>query len=233
MSARAFRTAFPRTIPVMAGYLVMGIAFGLMLSALGFGPQWAVAMSTLIYAGSGQFLCVGLLEQGAALAEVALLTLLLHFRHFFYGLSMISRYPKQGIRRWYLMFGLTDETYALLSTGDPPPDVEPSDYYFATTLLNHLYWIAGGLIGATAGHFLPFDTTGVDFAMTALFVVLAVDQWKSSKQHASALCGLCCGVVSLLVFGPDLFLIPALISIAAVLLLMRNRLETEEEGTPP
>lgn len=233
MSVRAFRAAFPRTIPVMAGYLVMGIAFGLMLSALGFGPQWAVAMSTLVYAGSGQFLCVALMEQGAALAEVALLTLLLHFRHFFYGLSMISRYPKKGLRRWYLMFGLTDEIYALLSSGNPPPDVELTDYYFATTLLNHLYWIAGGLAGATVGHFLPFDTTGVEFAMTALFVVLAVDQWKRSKHHASALCGLCCGVVSLLVFGPELFLIPALLSITAVLLLLRKKLEREEEATPP
>lgn len=233
MSPHAFRAAFPRTIPVMAGYLVMGIAFGLMLSALGFGPQWAVLMSGLIYAGSGQFLCVALMEQGAAAIEVALLTLLLNFRHFFYGLSMISRYPKQGLRRWYLMFGLTDETYALLSTGNPPPGVRPEDYYLATTLLNHSYWILGGLLGATAGSLIHFNTAGVDFAMTALFVVLAVEQWKSSKQHASALCGLCCGVVSLLVFGPELFLIPALIAVAAVLLLMRNRLERREEGTPP
>lgn len=229
MSLRAVRAAFPRTLPVLAGYLALGTAFGLMLSSIGFGPLWAVAMSVLIYAGSGQFLAVSMIANMTSLPQVALLTFLLNFRHFFYGLSQISRYHDAGKRKWYLIFGLTDETYALLSSGVPPVGVEPSDYYFAVTLLDHCYWICGSLIGATVGELIAFDTTGVDFAMTALFVVLAVEQWKSRQKHAPALCGLCCGVVSLLVFGPDLFLIPALTAIAALMLLMRRRLEQPEE----
>lgn len=230
MSLRAVRAAFPRTVPVLAGYLALGTAFGLMLHSIGFGPLWAVAMSILIYAGSGQFLAVSMIAASTSLPQVALLTFLLNFRHFFYGLSQISRYHGAGVRRWYLIFGLTDETYALLSSGMEPVEIPKADYYFAVTLLDHCYWIMGSFIGATVGELIAFDTTGVDFAMTALFVVLAVEQWKSRKKHAPALCGLCCGVVSLLIFGADLFLIPALIAIVILLLVMRRRLEAGEEG---
>lgn len=232
MSAKAFRAAFPRTLPVLAGYLALGMAFGLMLSAIGMGPVWAVVMSILIYAGSGQFLAVELLAAGAALPMAAGLTFLINFRHFFYGLSMISRYHGTGKRKAYLMFAMTDETYALLSSGTPPAEVDGADYYFAVSLLNHIYWICGGLLGNTIGTLLSIDTTGVDFAMTALFVVLAVESWKSRAKRAPALCGLCCGVVSLLVFGPELFLIPALVAIAALMLLGRKKLEQREEATP-
>ena len=228
MSLSAFRRAFPRTLPVLAGYLALGTAFGLTLSAIGLGPVWAVAMSVLVYAGSAQFLAVNLIAQSVALPQVALLTFLLNFRHFFYGISQVGRYETAGKRRWYLIFGLTDETYALLSAGTPPAGVLPEDYYFAITLLNHSYWVAGSLLGSTVGHLITFDTTGVDFAMTALFVVLAVEQWKKHTRHASAICGLCCGVVSLLIFGPDLFLIPALVAIALILLLLRPKPEQKE-----
>lgn len=229
-----FRVALQRTLPVLAGYLALGTAFGLLLNGIGLGVFWATAMSILVYAGSAQFLAVSLIAGGTSLPQVALLTFLLNFRHFFYGLSMVDRYQGMGRRKGYLIFALTDETYALLAAGLPPARVDPADYYFAVSLLDHCYWVAGSVLGATVGTLITFDTTGVDFAMTALFVVLAVEQWKQakSKDHAPALCGLCCGVVCLLIFGPDLFLIPALGAIVATMLLLRRRLEHPgEEAT--
>lgn len=226
----AFRAALPRTLPVLAGYLVLGVAFGLLLNSIGLGVFWAAAMSILVYAGSAQFLAVSLIGASASLPQVALLTLLLNFRHFFYGLSMVSRYQGVGKRKLYLAFALSDETYAILAGALPPAQVDPADYYFAVSLLDQCYWVAGSLIGATVGQLITFDTTGVDFAMTALFVVLAVEQWKSARRHAPALFGVCCGVVCLLIFGPDLFLIPALAAIVALLLLFRRRLEEDRSG---
>ena len=226
----AFRAALPRTLPVLAGYLVLGIAFGLLLNSIGLGVFWAAAMSILVYAGSAQFLAVSLIGASASLPQVALLTFLLNFRHFFYGLSMVSRYQGVGKRKLYLAFALSDETYAILAGALPPAQVDPADYYFAVSLLDQCYWAAGSLIGATVGQLITFDTTGVDFAMTALFVVLAVEQWKSARRHAPALFGVCCGVVCLLIFGPDLFLIPALAAIVALLLLFRRRLEEDRSG---
>ena len=226
----AFRAALPRTLPVLAGYLVLGIAFGLLLNSIGLGVFWAAAMSILVYAGSAQFLAVSLIGASASLPQVALLTFLLNFRHFFYGLSMVSRYQGVGKRKLYLAFALSDETYAILAGALPPAQVDPADYYFAVSLLDQCYWVAGSLIGTTVGQLITFDTTGVDFAMTALFVVLAVEQWKSARRHAPALFGVCCGVVCLLIFGPDLFLIPALAAIVALLLLFRRRLEEDRSG---
>ena len=226
----AFRAALPRTLPVLAGYLVLGVAFGLLLNSIGLGVFWAAAMSILVYAGSAQFLAVSLIGASASLPQVALLTFLLNFRHFFYGLSMVSRYQGVGKRKLYLAFALSDETYAILAGALPPAQVDPADYYFAVSLLDQCYWVAGSLIGATVGQLITFDTTGVDFAMTALFVVLAVEQWKSARRHAPALFGVCCGVVCLLIFGPDLFLIPALAALVALLLLFRRRLEEDRSG---
>lgn len=226
----AFRAALPRTLPVLAGYLVLGVAFGLLLNSIGLGVFWAAAMSILVYAGSAQFLAVSLIGASASLPQVALLTFLLNFRHFFYGLSMVSRYQGVGKRKLYLAFALSDETYAILAGALPPAQVDPADYYFAVSLLDQCYWVAGSLIGATVGQLITFDTTGVDFAMTVLFVVLAVEQWKSARRHAPALFGVCCGVVCLLIFGPDLFLIPALAAIVALLLLFRRRLEEDRSG---
>lgn len=225
------RVALQRTLPVLAGYLALGTAFGLLLNGIGLGVFWAAAMSILVYAGSAQFLAVSLIAGGTSLPQVALLTFLLNFRHFFYGLSMVGRYQGMGRRKGYLIFSLTDETYALLAAGLPPARVDPADYYFTVSLLDHCYWVAGSVLGATVGELITFDTTGVDFAMTALFVVLAVEQWKQAKRHAPALCGGCCGIVCLLIFGPDLFLIPALAAIVAAMLVLRRRLEhTGEEA---
>ena len=177
MNRHVWAAAFRVTVPVLIGYLAIGIAFGLMLEAIGYNFIWSFFMSLTIYAGSGQYLGVSLLQLGAALSEVALMTLLLNFRHIVYGLSMLEKFQTiHGPRKFYLIFALTDETYALLSSVRVPSGMKPADFYFAIALLDHIYWIAGRVIGSVAGALLGFDTTGVDFAMTALFVVIAVGQ---------------------------------------------------------
>ena len=222
------KKVFPQTIPVMAGYISLGIAFGLLLQLRGYGPLWAFLMSLFIYAGSAQFLAVELLAAGATLAQVALLTFLLNFRHLFYGLSMIEKLRKTGVAKIYIIFGLTDETYALLTGYKTPDGMSDKSYYFAVTLMNHLYWIFGCVIGSAVGSIIPFDTTGIDFAMTALFAVLVVEQWKLHKKHLPAISGFVITVTALYIFGADSFLIPSLIVMSVLLLCMKGKLSWEE-----
>ena len=228
MYRRAFRAALPATIPVLMGYLSIGIAFGLMLEAVGYNVIWSFFMSLTIYAGSGQYMGVELLRDGAALTSVAMLTLILNFRHLVYGLSMLEKFRGMGWRKLYMIFSLTDETYALLSSARVPERVDPHAYYFAIALLDHAYWILGSVIGSVAGALIQFDTTGIDFAMTALFLVIAVDQWESYPSHLPALLGCGITVASLALLGADAMLIPALCIIVLALLLFRSRLESQE-----
>ena len=229
MDRRALAAAFPATVPVLMGYLAIGIAFGLMLQEIGYNFIWAFFMSLTIYAGSGQYLGVTLLETGAALSTVALMTLLINFRHLVYGLSMLEKFRGMGLRKLYMIFSLTDETYALLASAQAPVGVDPKGFYFAVALLDHLYWIAGSVIGAVAGALIPIDTTGIDFAMTALFLVIAVDQWKAYKNHLPALLGAGATIVFLIIlgqfFGQRQMLLVSLGVIVLVLLILRDRLE--------
>ena len=225
---RTLKEVFPQTIPVMAGYISLGIAFGLLLQSIGYGTIWAFLMSLFIYAGSAQFLAVELLAAGATLTHVALLTFLLNFRHLFYGLSMLEKYRGTGIRKIYLIFGLTDETYALLTGYKTPEGLSDKNYYFAVTLMNQLYWVFGCVVGSVAGSLIPFDTTGIYFAMTALFAVLVVEQWKTNKNHIPAISGFVITISALFIFGADSFLIPALIVMSVVLLCMKSTLNLEE-----
>ena len=227
---RIIKKVFPQTIPVMAGYISLGIAFGLLLQSIGYGPIWAFLMSLFIYAGSAQFLAVELLAAGATLTHIALLTFLLNFRHLFYGLSMIEKYRGTGIGKIYLIFGLTDETYALLTGYKTPEGLSDKSYFFAVTLMNHLYWIFGSVIGYVAGSIIPFDLTGIDFAMTALFAVLVVEQWKTNKNHIPAISGFVITVAALFIFGADNFLIPALIVMSVALLFMKGTLSREKSN---
>ena len=230
MYRRAFRAALPATIPVLMGYLSIGIAFGLMLEAVGYNVIWSFFMSLTIYAGSGQYMGVELLRDGAALTSVAMLTLILNFRHLVYGLSMLEKFRGMGWRKLYMIFSLTDETYALLSSARVPERVDPHAYYFAIALLDHAYWILGSVIGSVAGALIQFDTTGIDFAMTALFLVIAVDQWESYPSHLPALLGCGITVASLALLGADAMLIPALCVIILSLLLLRAWLDRAEEA---
>ena len=221
------KQVFLQTIPVMAGYISLGIAFGLLLQSIGYGPIWAFLMSLFIYAGSAQFLAVELLSAGATLTHAALLTFLLNFRHLSYGLSMLEKYRGTGIRKIYLIFGLTDETYALLTGYKTPEGLSDKNYYFTVTLMNQMYWILGCVIGSAAGSIIPFDTTGIDFAMTALFAVLVVEQWKTNKNHIPAISGFLITIAALYVFGADSFLIPALIVMSVALMCMKSTLSQE------
>ena len=230
MYRRAFRAALPATVPVLMGYLSIGIAFGLMLEAVGYNVIWSFFMSLTIYAGSGQYMGVELLRDGAALTSVAMLTLILNFRHLVYGLSMLEKFRGMGWRKLYMIFSLTDETYALLSSARVPERVDPHAYYFAIALLDHAYWILGSVIGSVAGALIQFDTTGIDFAMTALFLVIAVDQWESYPSHLPALLGCGITVASLALLGADAMLIPALCVIILSLLLLRALLDRAEEA---
>ena len=229
MNRKALAAAFPVTLPVLMGYLSIGVAFGLMLERAGFNFIWAFFMSLTIYAGSGQYLAVELLSTAAGLGTVAVMTLLINFRHLVYGLSMLEKFRGTGWRKFYMIFSLTDETYALLAGAAVPVGVSPKDFYFAVAILDHLYWIAGSVIGGVAGGLLSLDITGIDFAMTALFVVIAVDQWKAVREHLPALLGAGCTLLFLILVGEEQMLLPALGAIVAALLLLRPRLEKEQE----
>lgn len=237
MSRRSLSAAFPYTLPVLMGYLSIGIVFGWMLAAIGYAPGWAAAMSLTIYAGSGQYLGVDLLSNATPLADVAFLTLIINFRHLVYGLSMLEKFRSMGWRKLYMIFSLTDETYALLAGVRAPDGVEEKSFYFSIALLDHLYWIGGSVLGAVAGSLITINTEGIDFAMTALFIVIAVEQWRSARQHLPALLGAGVTLVCLLLLGPDngRFLIPALALMVILLLALRPRLErgeeTEEDAT--
>ena len=189
MDRKALSAAFPVTVPVLMGYLAIGIAFGLMLQEIGYNFIWAFFMSLTIYAGSGQYLGVTLLGAAASLGTVAVMTLLINFRHLVYGLSMLEKFRGMGPRKLYMIFSLTDETYALLSSARAPVGVDPRNFYFAIALLDQSYWVLGSVIGSLLGAALGFDTTGVDFAMTALFLVIAVGQWRTAGSHLPALLG--------------------------------------------
>lgn len=210
---QTIRDSFKSSLPVMAGYLVLGAGFGMMMKAAGYGAFWAFAMSLLVYAGSMQYAAVGLLGGGVSLVSLALTTLMVNARHLFYGISMLELYRKAGAAKPYLIFALTDETYSLVCSGK-----RSIRECLLISLFDQIYWVAGSTAGALLGGVVPFSTEGVDFALTALFLTVFTQQWLESKTHFPALCGVGVSVVSLAVFGPDRFLIPAMAGITALLL---------------
>lgn len=215
------KNAFYATIPVMAGYLVLGIGFGMVLRTRGYGILWALAMSVFIYAGSMQYVAIDLLTGGVSLITAAVATLAVNARHLFYSISMIDKYKNQK-RKNFLIFTLTDETYSLVCS-EVPDGADASSYYFYVSLFDYIYWIGGSAIGSVLGSVLPIRTEGVDFALTALFLTVFVEQWLTTKNHLSAIIGVGASVVCLLLFGSDKFLIPAMILITCLLLAMKNK----------
>ena len=225
VSKDTVKKAFTATIPVMTGYLVLAIGFGILLKTKGYGVGWSIAMSGFIYAGSMQYLAIDLLCGGAGLLTTAVTTLMVNARHLFYGISMVERYQNTGKKKPYLIFALTDETYSLVCSEESVKGIkEPKEYYFLVSLFNQSYWVLGSIIGSLLGNIIPFNVEGIDFSLTVLFVTIFVEQWLTAKSHVPALIGVISSVVCLVIFGADSFLIPAMIVIVALLILQKELL---------
>lgn len=224
--AETVTKAFYKSVPVMAGYIVLGIGFGILLRDAGYGVAWALLMSLFIYAGSMQYVGVGLLTGGASVLTTVITTIMVNARHLFYSISMIDKYRDAGAYKPYLIFALTDETYSLLC--DDASAVTDINYYrFLVSLFNHCYWVTGTVIGSILGKVLPFSTRGIEFSMTALFIASFTEQWIASKDHIPALTGIICTALCLVLLGPEKFLIPAMFLITFVLTFMRKKEESD------
>lgn len=222
----ALRAALPATIPVMTGYICLSIAYGILMAANGYGLLWSTLMSLLVFAGSMQYAAIELLVSVFNPLQGFLLAFMVNARHIFYGLAVLEKYKGMGKLRAYLIYTLTDETFSLVSTLEPPEGVDRKHFYVCLSLLNHMFWVSGTVLGSLAGGLITFDTTGMDFALTALFVVLFLEQWKKRENRAAGVIGIVCAAVSLALFGADHLVIPAMILIMAVLLGGRKRLCT-------
>ena len=219
---QTLRRAFIATTPVLAGYIVLGMGFGILLSSKGYGLGWAFAMSAFIYAGSMQYLAIDLLTGGASLITTALTTLMVNARHLFYGISMIDGYRGMGKKKPYAIFALTDETYSLVCQKEEGMSREEHHRFSVwASLLDQCYWVTGSVLGSLLGQIIPFSVEGIDFSLTALFVTVFIEQWLSTKDHLSAIIGVCASVLCLAVFGPDGFLIPAMAAILLSLTVLR------------
>ena len=225
MRTSLVKTAFVRSLPVMAGYIVLGIGFGILLGEAGFGPLWALLFSLLVFAGSVQFVGVSLISGGASVLVTALTTLMVNARHIFYSVSMYGIYKDAGRKKSALVFTLTDETYSLLCDGKTPEGEDPHTWRLLVSLFNYGYWVLGSFLGGLLGQIIPFDTTGIDFSMTALFVTVFVEQWTGTKEHRPALLGVGATVLCLVLFGQEIFLIPSMAVITLMLAALRPKLE--------
>lgn len=231
MDRKAFSFALKASVPVLLGYVTTGIAFGLLLQAAGFGAGWAFLMSLVCYAGSMQFVAINLLTGCAGIIEVIIMTLLINCRHMVYGFSMLDKFRVMGKRKPYMIFSLTDETYALISGTQVPTGIHEKNVYFYISMLNQVYWIIGGLIGNVAGSLITFNTRGLDFAMTALFLTICTDQWRKFPTRIPAIIGAGITIISLLLFGADKMIIPAMLAIILLLSVFRPQLEPRVEKT--
>ncbi len=223
------RQAFYKSLPILAGYIILGIGFGILLRNAGYGVLWALAMSCLIFAGSMQYVGVGLIAGSASVITTILTTVMVNARHLFYSISMIERYKDTGKYKPYLIFSLTDETYSLLCDGQVPDERSGNLYRFLVSLFNQCYWIMGSIIGNLLGSVLPFSTKGIEFSMTALFIASFTEQWISGRNHIPALTGLACSLLCLLVLGPEHFLIPAMLLITLVLTVVQKQIPFHKE----
>lgn len=220
----AFRAAFPVTLPVLTGFLVLGLAYGVLMATKGYGPLWAGLFSAVAFCGSMQFVAITLLTTVFDPFQAFLLSLMVNARHIFYGLSLLEKYKGLGWKRWFCIYTLCDENFSLTSTVEPPEGVDRGTFFFAISLLDWLYWVVSSILGGVLGNFLTFNTTGLDFALTALFVVLLLEQVSKRENRPAAAIGIAATVVSLLLFGADNLVIPAMVLILVVLLAGRRKL---------
>ncbi|MCT6925345.1 MULTISPECIES: AzlC family ABC transporter permease [Bacillales] len=224
----ALKFAFPQTIPILAGFLFLGIAYGIFMNSLGFHAIYPILMSLFIFAGSMEFVAANLLLISFNPLSAFFLTLMVNARHLFYGISMLDQYGRAGHKKWYLIYGMCDESFAINSTLNIPNHLDKGKVMLFVTLLNQIYWVAGATIGGVFGSFITFNTEGLEFVMTALFVVIFLENWLTTKQHHSALIGLALSALSLAIFGGERFIIPAMLAILGVLTLLRPSLQKEK-----
>ena len=229
MDKRTLRYAAQTAVPVIAGYIVLGVGFGILLRDRGYASWWALLMAACIYGGSLQYVGIDLMASGAGLLSTGILSVMLCARQLFYSLSMVERYKDMGRWKPYAIFSITDETYSLLCDPVIPEDVDEKKFYLFVSVIDQCAWVLGCVLGALLGGFLRFDTTGVDFVMTALFVVIFVEQWEKTKQHGPALLGVGVTALCRVIFGASGFLIPSMIGITVGLFAMKKTLDPDEE----
>lgn len=220
MKSKAFRAALPYTIPICIGFLFLGISYGFFMHSKGFSFLYPVLMSLFIFAGPMEFVTVNLLLTAFNPLSAFLLALMVNARHLFYGISMLDKYKNTGLKKPYLIYGMCDESFSINCTVTPPADVDKGWFMLFVTLLNQIYWVAGAALGSLLGSVISFDTTGIEFVMTALFVVMFINQWEETDNHRSALTGVFCSMVCLFLFGAQHFIIPAMALIIACFSLM-------------
>lgn len=228
---RALTAAFPHTIPIMAGFLFLGMTYGILMKVSGFGVGYTLLASVFIFAGSMQFVTVNLLLGGFDPVQAFMMTLMINARHIFYGIAMLDKYRVPGLKKLYLIFGMCDESFSINCSAEPPEGVDKGLFMFFVTLLDQIYWIAGSVLGSLFGSLLRFNTEGLDFVMTAMFVVIFLENWLKEKEHYCSLTGLGVAVLCLLIFGPDKFMIPAMLAILGMLTLLRRPIERKEAET--
>ena len=222
---KALKAAFPHTIPIFAGFWFLGLAYGIYMNVSGFSFWYPMLMSLTIFGGSLEFVAVSMLLAPFAPLQTFVMTLMIQARHLFYGISMLDRFKGMGWKKYYLIFGMCDETFSINYTAQIPEDVDRGWFYFFVTLLNHFYWFSGATIGGLMGNLIHFNTEGLSFVMTAMFVVIFMEQWLKEKHHASAWIGLAGSAGCLLIFGAESFMIPTMICILIMLTIFRKPIE--------
>lgn len=228
MKRKAFKAALPYTLPICIGFIVLGMSYGFLMRSKGFPLIYPMLMSLFIFAGSMEFVTVNLLLSDFNPLHVFFLTLMVNARHIFYGISMLDKYKNCGWKKPYLIFGMCDETFTVNCAVTPPEDVDKGWFMFFVTLLNQIYWVSGATLGALLGYIIHFDASGIEFVMTALFVVMFINQWEETKEHTPALMGLGCTLLCLVIFGSSNFIIPAMILIVLCLSLCKGKLEAKK-----
>lgn len=222
MKMKAFKAALPYTLPICVGFLFLGMSYGFLMRSKGFSFLYPMLMSFFIFAGSMEFVTVNLLLSAFHPVHAFLLALMVNARHLFYGISMLEKYKNTGLKKLYLIYGMCDESFTINCTVAPPPDVDRGWFMFFVTMLNQMYWVSGATLGALLGYVIHFDVTGIEFVMTALFVVMFIDQWTGTDDHSSALTGVGCTLLCLLALGSERFLIPAMALIIICFLLRKK-----------
>ena len=228
---KAFKAAFPYTIPIFAGFWFLGMTYGIYMNVSGFSFLYPMVMSLTIFAGSIEFVAVNMLLGAFNPLQALAMTLMINARHLFYGISMLDRFRGMGWKKIYLIFGMCDESFSINYTAKIPPDVDRGWFMFFVTLLNHFYWFSGSTLGGIFGSLIHFNTEGLDFVMTAMFTVIFLEQWLKDRQHISALLGLGISLLCLWIFGADNFIIPSMAAMLMMLTLLRKPVEKREEGS--